>query len=137
MATLARGAPCWRRLQVEGVLPVQIEISARHGELNATTQERIREKVDKLVKFFDRVTAIHVTVDLEHRETPLVEIRLSAEHTADFVATESSSSVLASLDGALHKVERQLRKHKEKRTGHRATGLKHLDGALEPETGGE
>ena len=116
---------------------MQINISARHGELGAPMQERIREKVDKLIKYFDRLTAIHVTVDLEHRDAPLVELRLSAEHTEDFVATDGSTSVLAALDGALHKIERQLRKHKEKRTERRTTGLKHLDGAVEPGLEGE
>jgi hypothetical protein len=65
---------------------VQVNISARHGELSATTQEKISEKVRKLPKFFDRLTAIHVTVDLAHKEKPNVELRVTAEHAEDFVA---------------------------------------------------
>lgn len=113
---------------------MQISISARHGDLSAATQEKINEKVAKLTRYFDRVTGIQVTVDLEHREAPLVEVCVSAEHTADFVATDSSSNVLAALDGAVQKIERQLRKHKEKLTGHRQTSPKHIEAPAEPES---
>lgn len=113
---------------------MQINISARHGDLSTGIQEKITEKVEKLPRFFGRVTAIQVTVDLEHRETPEVELRVSAEHVEDFVATDTSSNVLAALDGALHKIEGQLRKRKEKRTGHRQTSHKHIEAPVEPES---
>lgn len=112
---------------------MQINISARHGDLSSATQDKIMEKVKKLSTFFNRLTAIQVTVDLEHRETPTIELRVSAEHTEDFIATDRSSNVMAALDGVLHKLEKQLRKHKEKRTGHRLSGLKHIETPLEPE----
>lgn len=116
---------------------MQINISARHGNLSSKTQERIHEKVGKLRRFFERVTGIVVTVDLEHPEKPHVEVRVSAEHADDFVASDTSSNVLAALDRVLPKVEQQLRKHKEKLTGHRATGHKHLEVPAEIEPEGE
>jgi putative sigma-54 modulation protein len=112
---------------------VRINISARHGHLSAATQERITEKVEKLAKYFDRLTAVEVTVDLNHRETPSVEVRVSAEHADDFVAVDSSTNVIAAVDSVLHKVEKQVRKHKDKLTGRRAPGLKHLESPAETE----
>ncbi len=106
---------------------MQVSISARHGNLSESTQDKIREKIEKLPRIFERLTAIHVTVDLEHRETPHVEIRASAEHKKDFVAADSSSSVLAALDEVMPKIEQQLRKYKDKLTGHKVTGLKHIE----------
>ncbi len=102
---------------------MQITVSARHGHLHPDTQARIREKVGKLRRYFDRLTSIDVTVDLAQRETPEVEIRISAERTDDFVAT-SSDELMAALDRVLHKVEQQLRRHKERVTDRRATGWK-------------
>lgn len=99
---------------------MQVKISARHGHLNADTQAKVTEKAEKLRRLFDRITAIEVTADLEHRETPEVEVRVSVEHTDDFVATAKSTTVMAALDEVIHKVEQQLRKHKERRRGHRA-----------------
>jgi len=113
---------------------VQVTISARHGQLGTDTQQRITEKVDKLRRFFERITSIHITVDLEHTDQPAVEIRVSAEHSDDFVGHDSANTVLTALDRVIHKVENQLRKHKEKITGHRATGHKHLDMAPDEES---
>lgn len=101
---------------------MQINVSTRHGHLSAATQEKISEKAERLFRLFDRITAVNVTVDLEHKETPELEIRASVERTADFVATDRSGSLMASLDGAVHKLEQQIRKHKEKRTNHRNSG---------------
>jgi len=38
-----------------------------------------------------------------------------------------AESLLTAIDGALHKVEMQIRKHKEKLTDRRATSHKHID----------
>lgn len=102
---------------------MQINISTRHGHLSTGTQEKITERVEKLLRFNDRLTATEVTVDLEHTETPRVEFRVSVEKAEDFVATDEKDSLMAAVDSCLHKVEQQLRKHKEKVQGHRgATG---------------
>jgi len=102
---------------------VQISISARHGHLSADTQDKIREKVEKLRRLYDRVSAIEVTADLERQETPSVELRLSVERNDDFIAAEASTSIMAALDGAIHKIEQQLRKHKDRRRDRRSQGL--------------
>jgi putative sigma-54 modulation protein len=111
---------------------VQITISARHGHLSPTTQEKITEKVEVIRKFFDRMTSIQVTVDLEHRERTSVEVRVSAEHHDEFVAVEQADTVLAAVDGVVDKIEQQLRKSKEKLKEHRATGHKHLEPPASP-----
>jgi len=105
---------------------VQINISTRHGHISTTTQERISEKVRRLRRFFDRLTAMEITIDLEHRESPSVELRVSAEHTADFIATDVGDLMVA-VDRVSQKMEQQLRKHKEKITEHRATSSKYID----------
>jgi putative sigma-54 modulation protein len=116
---------------------VQINISVRHGHLSDATRSKIATKVEKLGRFFERLTAIEVTVDLEHEQTPSVDMRVSAEHKHDFIATEQSTSLMAALDGVVHKLEQQLRKYKEKvQDHHRATTTRH-DGAapeVEPDS---
>lgn len=106
---------------------MQISVSVRHGELQAGDQPLIEEKVEKLRRLFDRVNAIMVVVDLKQIDNPWVEIKVSAEHAADCVASAEATTVLAALDLALPKVEQQLRRTKEKMTGHRAVGHKHID----------
>ncbi len=106
---------------------MQITLSARHGHLSMASQQRISAKVEHVRKFYDRVTAIAVTVDLEHADKPHVEVVVSAEHANDFVAAESSESLLAAVDAVVHKLEMQLRKHKEKITNRRTPAHKHFD----------
>ncbi len=105
---------------------MQINVSARHGHLKQADQQLITEKVEKIRKFYDRISAIEVTVDLEHVDKPHVEINVSAEAAPDFIATSTAPSVLAALDMAIQKVEQQVRKHKEKVTDHKGVGHKHI-----------
>ncbi len=105
---------------------MQVTISARHGHLSTGSQERIEEKVRKLQRFYDRITSIQVTVDLKNEDSPEVEVRVTAEQHPDFVATDQGAGVATALDLVIPKLESQLRKHKDKVTGHRSPGIKHL-----------
>lgn len=117
---------------------MQVNISARHGHLSDATRSKITAKVEKLERLFERLSAIEVTVDLEHELNPTVDVRVSAEHKHDFVATEQSTSLMAALDGVIHKLEQQLRKYKEKvQERHRSTGHRNETASLEEEPGGE
>ncbi len=102
---------------------MQINISARHGHLSTETQDKIRDKLEKLRRLYDRISAIEATVDLEHQESRQVELRVSVERNDNFVSSEVAASVMAALDGAIHKIEQQLRKHKDKRRDRRSQGL--------------
>ena len=106
---------------------MQVNVSARHGNLQPGDQPLIVEKVEKLRRFYDRTNAIDVTVDLKQLDKPSIEIKVSFEGAEDCVATAEASTVLAALDTAIPKAEQQLRKLKEKKTGHRAVGIKHIE----------
>lgn len=106
---------------------MQTTISARHGHLGTAAQEKITEKVEVVRKFFDRVTAISVTVDVEHRDRPQVELRVRAEHHDEFVAIEEADTIFAALDGAIDKMENQLRRFKERLKEHRAVPHKQME----------
>ena len=99
---------------------MEIKISARHGHLSEATQAFIREKVEKLLHFFERLMQIEVTVDLKN-ENKIVEVLVSAEHKHDFVARERNKDVLAAVDLVMAKLEGQLRKYKEKIQDRRRT----------------
>lgn len=111
-----------------------INISARHGHLSEATQGKITAKLEKMSRLFERIMAIDVTVNLEHRDAPEVELQVSAEHKHDFVATEREGDLMTCLDGAIHKVEQQLRKYKEKVQGHRGPGLRQQGVSTGPES---
>jgi putative sigma-54 modulation protein len=89
---------------------VQIKISTRHGHLSEASQAKLQAKLEKLLHFFERLTAIELTVDLENNARPLVELRVSAEHKHDFMATEQTDELSAAVDAVIQKMEQQLRK---------------------------
>lgn len=111
---------CERR---KGVHLVQIKISARHGHISETTQEKITEKLEKLPRIYDRITAIELTIDLEHRDMPRVDLKVSAKHKPEFLASSMTNDLLGSVDNVVEKMEQQLRKHKGKvQDRHRGPG---------------
>ena len=111
---------------------MQINISARHGHLSPGTQEKISDKVDSIGRLFDKITSMHVIVDLEHRDEPSVELKILAEHHDEFIATVKADSVLTALDGVIDKVEAQVRKFKERLKEHKAISHKHLEPKPDP-----
>jgi putative sigma-54 modulation protein len=114
---------------------VQIKISTRHGHLSEATRAKITAKLEKLSRLFERLTAIELTVDLEHSEDPEVDLKVSAEHKHDFVATDRSGNLMVSLDNATHKLEQQLRKYKEKVLDrHRTPGARQAEDVARPES---
>ena len=56
---------------------MQVNISTRHGHLQGEDQQIIAAKVEKLRRFFDRINAIEVTVDLEKLDRPNQDFALA------------------------------------------------------------
>lgn len=100
-------------------LKVQIEVTTRHGTLSDDVRNRLIKKSEKLLTFFERVTAIQVTVDFENSHVTRVEILVDAEHKHDFVANDSGEDVIATFDSAFHKMEQQIKRYKERIQDHR------------------
>ncbi len=97
---------------------MHIEISSRHVTLGPETLAYIREKAEKIPKYFDRIMEIDVAIDHQKTEWE-VEILVSAEHKHDFVAKEKAPSPQAAMDLCVHKVEQQIRRYKERVQNHK------------------
>jgi putative sigma-54 modulation protein len=97
---------------------VQVKVSSRHGTIRPEAHEHITTKAEKLLTYFERVTEIEVTVDFEHEKVK-VEILVDTEHKHDFISNSEGEEVSVTFDAALHKMEHQIRKYKEKLQDHR------------------
>jgi putative sigma-54 modulation protein len=109
---------------------MQITVSVRHGDMSEATIEKIRSKFEKLNHLFERLTSVDITVDLEKADNPKIDVHVSAEHKSDFVASYTSGvpstasdlyktgDLFGNIDHALHKIEQQLRKYKERIQNH-------------------
>ena len=93
---------------------MQIKVSARHGHLSDEHQQDIRQKVEKLLHYFDRITMIDVTVDLADKLHKKVEILVDAEHKHDFVAHDQHEELTAAVDLTVDRIKHQIHRYKEK-----------------------
>jgi len=108
-------------------LAVQINISTRHGHISQETRSKIEEKVGKLTRLNDHISALGVTLDLEHPDDPKVELRVSVERAEEIVASDQAGTLWGSLDSVIHKAEQQLRKFKDKVKGQHHPGHRHTE----------
>jgi putative sigma-54 modulation protein len=100
---------------------VQIKISVRHGHLTEETQQAIRDKAEKLLHFFERLTLIEVTVDMGKNGDKTVEFIVQAEHKHNIVGQDHHQNLMTAVDMAMAKLEAQIRRYKEKIQDHRRT----------------
>jgi len=97
---------------------VQVEITCRHGSISDSERDYFTEKSGKLLTYFERVTAVQVTVDYEGDRVN-VEMLFDAEHKHNFVASDVGESTIPVFDSVLHKMEQQVKKYKAKLQDHR------------------
>ncbi len=93
---------------------MRISVSTRHGHLAAETQEKISHKLEKLSRYHDRIASATIIVDLQEESKPDVELKIAVEGAPDFVSHARGTNLLGAVEGAMHKMEQQLRRHKEK-----------------------
>lgn len=100
---------------------MQVTVSVRHGHLGEDIQAQLKEKGEKLLHFFNRLTMIEITVDLHrtHDSHLRVEVRATAEHKHEFVGTDEGEDVLAACTKALAHAKQQITHYKEKIQDHR------------------
>lgn len=99
---------------------MQIEITGHHVEVTPALRAYVSEKVERLERHFDNLIGAHVVLwleKLEHR----VEATLSVGgRTNDIFAEASAEDMYAAIDAMIDKLDRQVRRHKDKVTDHRA-----------------
>ena len=79
----------------------------------------VRERAEKLVHYYDRLTFIMVTVNLEHAHEKSVEVIAKCEHKHDFVGVGEGPDLLIAMGHATDKVKVQIKHHKERTQDHR------------------
>jgi putative sigma-54 modulation protein len=109
-----------------------IEITARHMHATPEIQEYARDKASALVDEFPRLEHVHVILDVQKRHF-IAEIVVQAKNRIRAEAKEMSDQLITSIDRATDKVERQLRRRRDKIQDH-APAMKH--GEMEKSRGG-
>jgi putative sigma-54 modulation protein len=101
---------------------MQVNITFRTMFATDALRNHVHDKLAKVVdKYLDKVTEAHVTLSLE-RYLHQADINLHAGHF-HVRGKEKSEDMYASIDMAIDKIERQLKKHKDRLKNHRPTHI--------------
>ena len=77
-----------------------------------------QDKAQKLQRYYDRIMSIEIIMDIEGG-TPTAEAVVTATHNSTFVGRHRGEDMYGCIDNAIHKVEEQLRRHKDRLRGHK------------------
>jgi putative sigma-54 modulation protein len=100
---------------------MQINLTGHHVEITDALRQYVTNKIERLERHFDYVTNVHVVLSVE-------KLQQKAEATmhmsgADVFADSVHEDMYAAIDGLIDKLDRQVKKHKEKLKDHRSTAV--------------
>ncbi|MBT3285987.1 MAG: ribosome-associated translation inhibitor RaiA [Victivallales bacterium] len=96
---------------------MEVIVSARHFELGDELRKHAETKVTELEVEHTKLTTARVVLEVQ-RNCHEAEVHLNGKHL-DLVATSRTGDMYVSIDGAVDKLEKQLRRHLEKLQDHR------------------
>lgn len=102
---------------------MQVILTGHHIDITDSLRDYVNSKMEKLERHFDSVTDIHVVLTVE-------KLRHKAEATVhvtgnNIFADQTEEDMYAAIDGLVDKLDRQVKKHKEKlKDHHRAEAAK-------------
>jgi putative sigma-54 modulation protein len=96
---------------------MQINVTGHHLDVTESLRVYVEDKFEKLERHFDRMTQAHVTLGIE-------KLNQKAEATLhlggnNVHAEAASDDMYAAIDSLILKLDRQVVKHKEKRSHHK------------------
>lgn len=113
---------------------MKISLTFRNTEGETWQKEYVDERLNKIKKYIDRPVDVHVILSVEKFRN-VAEVNMIA-NGININAREEAKDMHLAIDNAVEKIERQLKKYKEKIRGHktnltRAEGITAVAGDME------
>lgn len=107
---------------------MQISISGQHMDITESLHNHVSEKVEKIARHFDHVTKTNVVLHVE-KTRHIAEATVNTKG-AMIHASSTADDMYSAIDSMVHKLDRQVIKHKEKLTDHHQNerNIKHMPG---------
>ena len=100
---------------------MQISVTGHHIDITDSLRSYVESKFERLERHFEHITNIHVILTVE-KERQKAEATVHVNR-GNLFAENEQEDMYAAIDGLTDKLDRQLKKHKEKLTDHhRAEG---------------
>lgn len=95
---------------------MQLNLSGHHIDITPALRDYVNSKMERLERHFDHVTNMHVVLSVE-------KLRQKAEATlhvsgGNLFANAEHEDMYAAIDALTDKLDRQIKKHKEKMKDH-------------------
>jgi len=101
---------------------MKIAVTFRNAEGETWQKEYVEEKLSKLKKYIDGSVEAHIVLSIEKFRN-VAEISLAADGL-NINGREEAKDMRLAIDGVLDKIERQLKKRKEKNRGHKGAAAR-------------
>ncbi len=97
---------------------MQVNLSGHHVELTPALRQYVEEKLLRVERYHDQITQAYVVLDVEKLRHK-AEVTLKVPHSDDIHAQAEEADMYAAIDAMADKLDRQIKRHKEKLTDHR------------------
>ena len=104
---------------------MQISVTGHHVEITESLKSYVDNKFARLERHFEHITNIHVILTVE-KERQKAEATVHVNR-GNLFADDEQEDMYAAIDGLVDKLDRQLKKHKEKLTDHHRSEGRHRD----------
>ncbi len=102
---------------------MQINITGHHIEVTPALRAYVTEKLQRISRHFDHVISIDVILKVESSQQQMAEGKVHAAGKSLF-ALDTNADMYAAIDGLTDKLDRQVRRHKDRIRGHHASAAK-------------
>lgn len=103
---------------------MQVTTTFRHMEQSDALKSYAEEKLDRVKKYIDEPVTAQVFFTVEKKIRHIVEIVISAKGIST-KASDTTNDMYAAVDAVIDKIERQLKRYKEKIKAHKPSGDEH------------
>ncbi|MEI6305927.1 MAG: ribosome-associated translation inhibitor RaiA [Deltaproteobacteria bacterium] len=100
---------------------MQVTTTFRHMEQSEALKKYAEEKLERVAKYIDSPINAQVYFSVEKKIRHIVEIVITAKGV-NTKAAEATNDMYAAVDAVIDKIERQLKRYKEKIKAHKANG---------------
>lgn len=95
---------------------MQLNLTGHHLDITDALRDYVSSKLEKLERHFDHVTNVHVILSVEKtRQKAEANVNITGNQ---LFANAEDEDMYAAIDALIDKLDRQIKKHKEKVTDH-------------------
>ena len=96
---------------------MQLNISGHHVTITPELRDYVDSKMERVRRHFDQITRAHVVLSVD-KLVKKAEVTMHVT-SAELFAEAEEADLFAAIDAMADKLDRQVRRHKEKVTSHR------------------